>query len=65
MLHGFFFFLNKNIKITIKNYDVYSILFIYLLLLLLFFDDEAKQTVFYFLQNLYILIMRSGQEPCH
>ena len=37
----------------------------YLLLLLLFFDDEAKQTVFSFLQNFYLLIMRSGREPCH
>ena len=42
-------------------------LFIYylLLLLLLFFDYEAKQTVFSFLQNFYLLIMRSGREPCH
>ena len=49
-------FFNKNIKITIKNYDVYSKKEFY---------DEAKQTVFSFLQNFYLLIMRSGREPCH
>ena len=55
-MHDFF---NKNIKITIKNYDIYSKKKkkkIY---------DEAKQTAFSFLHNFYLLIMRSGQEPCH
>ena len=53
-MHDFF---NKNIKITIKNYDIYSKKKkkkIY---------DEAKQTAFSFLHNFYLLIMRSGQEP--